>query len=735
MINFYLFVANGAENLIETIEENRNEISDPIVDDIPKDISCKGQEKVQQNFRGEKFPKQSDGRSFQPTWIDKFEWIEYSKQIDKVFCYQCRQFGKQTNDVFITGGFNGWKRALSSGQGFLKHESSELHIQSMASWNEKQTRTKTDQSISNLLSTNVLEKRRYYFKAIVEAIFFLVSNELPFRGSWDSDENSESGLFNSLFDYTMQKDKYLQECQYAMPANATYKSPQIQNELIKIIADELRKKIVAEINESSYITLMADGAKDKSGIELISIAFRYVIHGVPNETLIAIEKTDDLTANGLSKIIIESIEKYGIKAEKIISQCYDGAHVMSGHEGGVQKLLEKHYNRPIPYVHCFNHKLHLVVEAVVLKVNACRLFFGEVRLVHDFFNRFKVKQIYSGTNIPRLLEQRWSGHSDAVKAIRKNYFEIVGTLEKIKSKNYGNFDPVDIALGNGILKSIKKPKFIFMLHFYNGLFGALEPVNKILQMRHIGFRTAMPVIEAVCETIQHFRSDESFDSFLKEAKETFQTQVENQNPPNSSRIRRLSTRLSDSIVTETLGQNQSENDKSALKAEYLEVIDYVLSELERRFHNNSNILTAISDLNNISADDFDKTMLAPLMDIGLTLPSDSELNVVRKFIDNETKKAQNQKVGILKLLSPVKEAFPATYRMFEAYETFGSSTAVNECSFSAVGRIDTMRRMCMNDERLRNLSVLAFEKKRLTAISEEDIMHKFAEKNRKIQLF
>lgn len=136
-----------------------------------------------------------------------------------------------------------------------------------------------------------------------------------------------------------------------------------------------------------------------------------------------------------------------------------------------------------------------------------------------------------------------------------------------------------------------------------------------------------------------------------------------------------------------------------------------------------------------SNDDFDETKLTPLVDIGLILPSDSELDVVKKFISSETKKPENAKMTILKLLTPVKDAFLNTYHLFEAFEAFGSSTAINECSFSAVSRIDTVRRMCMTDERLRNLSFLAFEKKRLTDLNELDIMHKFAEKNRKIQLF
>ena len=45
----------------------------------------------------------------------------------------------------------------------------------------------------------------------------------------------------------------------------------------------------------------------------------------------------------------------------IISQVYDGASLMSGEHGGVQKLLQQKLDREIQYVHCYNHHQHLVV--------------------------------------------------------------------------------------------------------------------------------------------------------------------------------------------------------------------------------------------------------------------------------------------------------------------------------------------------------------------------------------
>lgn len=64
------------------------------------------------------------------------------------------------------------------------------------------------------------------------------------------------------------------------------------------------------------------------------------------------------------------------------------------------------------------------------------------------------------------------------------------------------------------------------------------------------------------------------------------------------------------------------------------------------------------------------------------------------------------------MLFPIKEAFAETYNLFDAIETIASSTAINECSFSALSRVDSIRRMSMTDQRLRDLSFIAFEKKK-----------------------
>lgn len=167
------------------------------------------------------------------------------------------------------------------------------------------------------------------------------------------------------------------------------------------------------------------------------------------------------------------------------------------------------------------------------------------------------------------------------------------------------------------------------------------------------------------------------------------------------------------------------------KSQYFEIIDRISNEITDRFQENSDILTAISEVSKIKDDDFDIKKLEPLTEINLTLPSAAELVVVRKFLSKEENTREN---STLQNLFPVKEAVKDTYRLLEAAETFASSTAVAECSFSALSRIDTVRRMAMTDKRLCNLTFLAFEKNKLKSLDKNSIISRFAAKNRKIQL-
>ena len=87
-------------------------------DSAPADISQSASENPIQ-VRLKEYPRHSEGkshaRSFVGAWFDKYEWAEYSKERDAMFCFACRHFAPPTygnaDEAFIKSGFRRWKKA------------------------------------------------------------------------------------------------------------------------------------------------------------------------------------------------------------------------------------------------------------------------------------------------------------------------------------------------------------------------------------------------------------------------------------------------------------------------------------------------------------------------------------------------------------------------------------------------------------------------------------------------
>lgn len=242
------------------------------------------------------FPKDKYNRCFQPNWSEKFSWLEYSKEKNGIFCYYCRQFALSSTKhsitsgtIFINQGFDSWNKALQSNRGLLQHEKSATHLSAMFTWTEKQKRSDLNKGICNLIGPNVLEMRRYYVDLIINVIRFLIENELSFRGNWDKLSGVEGGVFMNLFKYTLSKDEKLRNCHEIIPDHVKYTSPDIQNELIDVIAYCVRQNIVAEVNKSKYFTLFLYGTKDRQRREILYIAVRYIKNGKPVESVLGFE--------------------------------------------------------------------------------------------------------------------------------------------------------------------------------------------------------------------------------------------------------------------------------------------------------------------------------------------------------------------------------------------------------------------------------------------------------------
>lgn len=699
-----------------------------------------------QSFR---FPYSGSGknkRCFQLSWLNKYKWLEYSKSKNAVFCNSCRQFNAK-DPTFTTVGFNNWKAAMESRRGFEKHGTSEIHLTAEVRKHERKKRDETNTSISTLVNSTVLQKRRYYFKSIIKTILFLVEHHLALRGSWDNESHQEGGLFNDLFAFAMERDPELVDCEKYMPSYAKYKSPEIQNEIIAILAKLLRESIVREIMNADvdYLTILFDGTKDKHGDEIVSLATRFVSGGIPKEVLLFFETTEDTDAEAFTTLTIESLYSYGIEVMRILSQCYDGASVMNGYKSGVAKRLQDVLKKIIPYIHCFNHRLHLVIIYVVKQIQAVREFFDQLQLIYTMLRKPKIRKIHEGQSMKRVIETRWTGHKNAASAMLQNYSGFVDTFKLAIKNTSKNIDGEDVSICTGVLSVLTRKTFVLILIVMNEILNIIAPADIIFQKREIGYKRALPVVEAVKSSILELRTNQRFQELAKQSEDLIGSIASDPSVSRPVRQNRgRSTALKDFVVEETIGERSDE--VTEMKSLFFEVIDVTTAELNARFSENNSILLAVS-----SADNMDLNELKPLEELGIVLPSQCELNVAKKYVTGKRvehekniaarlakgeKEKDLPRFNILQTLYEVREPFKEVYKLFATIETFACSTSVCECSFNSLSLVDTPKRFSMENPRLRNLSFLGFEHKRLKKIDLDEVLIRFnSSKDRKVQLF
>ncbi|KAK6489063.1 zinc finger MYM-type protein 6-like [Huso huso] len=232
------------------------------------------------------------------------------------------------------------------------------------------------------------------------------------------------------------------------------------------MCETVKEEIEQEIGDSWY-TVKADGTRDPTGCENISIVVCFVtVNDEIRERLLTIATTDSFGAETFANTIVTEITEAGLCPSKILSQCYDGANVISGCHGGVQKILQDKLGREVPYIHCFNHQLHLVIVHAMSSEEKVEEFFNVCSSLYKFLRKPTAAVLYKGKKLKRLLEQLWTGHYCTVGVVVKLFNSIVDILSEIQStRGHGTEVKIEAI---GLLKQVSAVDFKFTAHIQKG---------------------------------------------------------------------------------------------------------------------------------------------------------------------------------------------------------------------------------------------------------------------------
>ena len=234
-----------------------------------------------------------------------------------------------------------------------------------------------------------IANNQHIVRCIAESVLFCGRQCVGLRGdgehSHTTDMSNNPGNFLAVLDLIGSHDVFLRQ-HLVQPAkkNCTYKSPQIQNELIEIIGREIiQKQIIDEVKKAKFYSLMADEVTSHN-MEELSLCLRFVDeHRNIREEFVEFLHLHRITGACISSAIKATLEKWNLPIADVRGQGYDGASNMSSDTVGVQALIRE--EAPLAgYMHCSGHALNLVIASSCRQVEI-RNMTDKLKAVCSFF--------------------------------------------------------------------------------------------------------------------------------------------------------------------------------------------------------------------------------------------------------------------------------------------------------------------------------------------------------------
>ena len=475
--------------------------------------------------------------------------------------------------------------------------------------------------------------------------------------------------------------------QTKMPLNAQYTSPDIQNELIDVMTEMVSEEIVERVKKAGMFSLMADETYDKQRVEDLAVAVRFVDQGVPEERVLSVLKLDKRDAKTIASKIFDDFAHKKLPKEMIFSQCHDGASVMSGIHNGVQAQVSAEVGRPVPYVHCFAHQLHLVVVHSLSSVDV-KEFFSLHQELYKFLQKGRVAEEYKGSTFKRLLDQRWSGHYESVMSFLKNADDIRDMLVALTEST----DSTVRVKAVGLQVLFANPAHDVVAKILNKVFEIVHPLNLQLQQKKVDIERSLLLVRTTVELLEALYREGPSAFFL---------------PDQVKKIRVTFGRVSFVRETRNGGELPAEKVEEIFEA----ILKPVIAEMRARFsEQNSALLKALTHMVPSDAEFLNFEKLQPILAMAKPFVNGqaaeewkAELTVAKavwKRSENENPDADKIEdlQGGAAFFFGFDKSLPNVATLFKMALTVGTSSATVERGFSTLTRILRPTRIRMTHE-------------------------------------
>ena len=404
-----------------------------------------------------------------------------------------------------------------------------------------------------------LLKITVYVKSILESILFCCQQGIALRGHReviDTDSVEETtgnvGNFRALMVLLSRNNDIVRAKLTSGPKKATWLGHDIQNSLIALLGNRVRTMIKREVQSSRFYTLMADETKDVSKSEQLSLVLRYLHNGITHERFISFTQCNELNSEAIFSYIMTGLQDIDIDISNCVSQCYDGASVMSGCNTGVRKRVTD-VNPKAIYIHCHAHQLNLVLVDSCKSLNHASEFFSLLQCLYNHISSsiphsvFMAKQQELGLKVvqlKKLSDTRWSCRYASIKAVLTSISAVIATLEEIGDQRHER-----AIEARGLLLQVKSFPFLLSLILLERIFSITNNLSQLLQSEVIHYAAAASCISATKTTLNSLRTDKEWKTVWEVAVSLAEKCGISVTPPRARRTIRPPRQLESFVVT------------------------------------------------------------------------------------------------------------------------------------------------------------------------------------------
>ncbi|KAH1208753.1 Zinc finger MYM-type protein 1 [Glycine max] len=539
---------------------------------------------------------------------------------------------------------------------------------------------------------------------------------MAFRGHDESSTSLNKGNFREMVDWVKSQNEQVRDAFDRGGKNCKMTCGDIQKELATCCAHEVTKVIMEELGDRQFSVLI-DESRDISVKEQMAVMLRF-LNDKRNvvERFIALHHVTDTSSKSLKDALYGILDKYTLSISRIRGQGYDGASNMRGEFNGLQrKILDE--NPYAFYVHCYAHRLQLVVVSVTSSCSS----------IHDFFEYITLIVNTTGASCKRRDALTEAQHKDILNKLesgeisRGRGLHQSSSLTRPGDTRWGSHHTTLLCLDQ-MWSSVLK------------LFGITNEISNVLQRKDLNIVNAMELVDVVKARLGTMR-ESGWNNFFAD--------VQGFCVAKSIPVPNMDDEIPVRSRSRAEGRTITNLHHYRAKIFYV-AIDKICVEMDHRFSEGSNIIldcfSCLDPKNSFSKFDVDK--LARLADIYHADFSDDDRGTIRDQLETYVLQVRRnasfstcedvQSLAMKMVQTEKHLVFPLVYKLIELALILPVSTASVERAFSAMKIIKSKLRNKINDVWFNDLMVCYTEREIFKSLDDIDIIRTFtAKKSRK----